>query len=225
MKRKSFCLAKYEKINSSGKGFIFLIFILFWITSCSSTNNHENSSSSNIEDNKIFIEEFGWKMNLSSQWRKLSYIESKLYDKIGDDAAKEEFKEKSINTWTELFKIASGSGTNQILATKGKYNPEYHGPDYEVNKAMRFDGIKKIYQNNVGIEVESVKNKILIDDTEFDGISMVIMQNGKKIMYQNVFEKKYENDQLLMISLMAQDKNKFQEFQDSLLNSTFSRKK
>ena len=72
--------------------------------------------------------------------------------------------------------------------------------------------------------MEAKRSKTNFDEVIFDTYEMQVFQKGIKRYTQILFEKKYENDEILLINIVVQEEDKLREFFDALSNSKFGRK-
>lgn len=193
---------------------IFLIFL-----SCSSQEK------SPINNRKYTNENFGWEMQIPSNWRIATQLEEDYYKKEGLEASKEAFGEKSINnTWTTFLNLQKGVAQNIFTASVTMFKSHIHTAGYEASQQARFQGMKQVLENNTGITVEDSRATMMIDGVNFDVCNMLIKSNGSFKAYQILLEKKYANDEILLLTLTASDRESLDELRNMLEHSTFSRK-
>lgn len=200
------------------------LLVLFILTLFACNLDKIEQSLGVIQEPHFQSERFGWSMNLSEDWRLLTKLEEKLYKKIGDKALERAAGEKQMDTWTEILSIQHGMKKNILMVVCSKYDPELHGPSYQYAKDGRFNSMRRAIEKNPGMQVEGIRTITTIDEVAFDTYHLTVARNGNFLFKQSLLEKKFGNDELLMISIIAEDLEKFQEFQDSLQHSKFNRK-
>lgn len=203
---------------------IMLMLIGFSICNCSDSS--EGKFVKNSSDNKAiyFNDRFGWEFEIPTNWVTLTKIEKMIWKNHGNNLAEKEFGENSTDTWKEILNIKKGIKINQLVATCSNYNPEIHGDDYELSKEKRFIGSKQILEKNPGVEVEAIRTNTEIDGVKFDTYNMSIKKNGEQKGYQIMLEKKYENNEILLIGIVVSEKEKLEELKNVLMASKFKRK-
>lgn len=200
------------------------LLVLFILTLFACHSDKIPQSRGVIQDSTFQNEQFGWSMNLAEDWRLLTRLEEKLYKKIGDDALERAAGKKQMDTWTEVLALQHGIRRNILMVVRSKYDPELHGPSYQYAKDGRFGNMRRVIENNPGMQIEESRTTTIIDEVAFDTYHLTVARNGKFLFKQSFWEKKFANNDLLMFSLIAEDLDKYQEFQDSLQHSKFTRK-
>lgn len=202
---------------------LFLLVIVLGVVGCGLNRDNEKDRGELI--NNIYTNDrFKWKMKTLDSWRLTTNLEKNIYNKIGDKAIKKEFKNNSIDTWTEILNIQSGIKINQMAATRSRFDKTLHGSSYLKSKEKRFHGSKKLFEDKNGVEVESIRTVTTIDGVSFDTFNMAVKKNGEHQFYQIMLEKKYNNDEILLISITATELEKLNEYKDALMSSKFERK-
>lgn len=203
----------------------FVLFLLLSFSSGCNSNQSNEKDSEELIDNSYFNKKFEWQLNISPNWRLTTSLEKEIFNQVGDKSIKDEFKKNSTNTWVEILNLQSpGALTGQLTASYSKYDKAIHGDSYKNSKETRFYGIQKLIENNKGVKVESFRGEIKIDNITFDVFDMSVKKNGEQKFYQTLLEKRYENDDILLINIFATELAKFNEFKDTLLVSKFNRK-
>ncbi|MEM7297435.1 MAG: hypothetical protein AAF391_04115 [Bacteroidota bacterium] len=164
-----------------------------------------------IVDNKYFNERFGMEVPIPDGWRVMTQLEEEYYRQEGRKASEQEFGENRSNTWTNLLHLQKGMSLNSMLISYSIYKPELHGPNYQMSKETRFTGAQRILENNPGIEIESVRTITDIGDSEFDTYNMMIKSGEAVKGYQILLEHKYENDEVLLVSLTTDNREALEE--------------
>ncbi len=204
---------------------ILSFILLFIFFACNSEQKPQDAPTEKVSQNNYSNEKFGWKVTLPKAWKKTSEVEKYLLKKSGEKAIEIEFNENSTDTWTELLNIyLVGKDINQLSASYSQYDPQIHGNSYEKSRETRFNGVKRIIESK-GVEVEVVRTTTTIDQLEFKTFNMLTTKEGQHQFYQILMEKKFDNNDILLISIFATEREKLESFKNSVLESTFNRRK
>lgn len=202
-----------------------LIFFVLWgiLLSCSSDPN-ERLEEGKITDNKYYAERFGLVVDIPEGWRLVSTLEEEYLRQEGRELMEEEFGErKRPNSWINFLMIQKGSSLNQLILSRLDHQLKIHG-SYLLSKNARFKGSKKMLENTPGVEVEAVRTVTDLDGVEFDTYNMLIRKNGEIKGYQIMLEKMYKNNEVLLISIIASDREALEELRVVLEEMDLTRK-
>ena len=135
----------------------------------------------------------------------VSKIEESFHEYIGDISASKISKGNNINTWTTILHATKGIGNNYITITYSKYDKKIHGASYKKSRDTRFSGIKKIVESKHVKRIEESRMQTSIDSLNFESQLLKIYKNDQSIYYNKIHEKKYMNDDILMISITVEN--------------------
>lgn len=198
--------------------------VVFSFFACKDSSEGEYIKNADSNGSIYLNERFGWEFEIPNNWTTLTKIEKAILKNHGNNVVEKEFGENSIDTWKEILNIKKGIKINQLAATYSVYNPVIHGVSYELSKEKRFIGAKQLLEKNPGVEIEAVRTKTEIDGVEFDTYNMSIIKNGELKGYQIMLEKKYDNDEILLIGIVVSEREKLEELREALMASKFKRK-
>lgn len=199
----------------------FLFFII--LIACNSDPN-AHIKSGHITENLYQNDQFGWKFEIPEGWRIMINLEQDYWKNKGNKVADNAFGDKSIDTWINFFSIEKGVSLNQLSANSTKYDPNIHGNSYENSRKTRFYGMKELLERKPNVQVDSKEEKYVIDGLIFDSYFMKLYKNDELKGYQLILEKKFQNNDILMIGLSATDEITLNELKGGLNRSKFTRK-
>ncbi len=178
----------------------------------------------NSTPKKVNIERFGWTIEVPKGWKISSLVENKYWKLRGEEALK---KRVSKNIDTDAFKsllmLNTGFGSKNMLAASYTKYDKAVDKDYEFSKKMRMMAMERMFRGRRGVEVKSKYEPVTIDGLDFDAQFLDISKNGKKVIKMVSMERKYDNDDILLIQCSTRPEF-FDNILNSILNSKFSRK-
>lgn len=190
--------------------------------SCNSDPN-ERLKEGNIVDNKYRSERFGLAIDIPEGWRLISSLEEEALRQDGSELAEKEFGENRANNWTNLLIMQKGASMNQLMLSYLNYDPVIHGI-YQQSRETRFNGTKTILENTPGVAVESVRTVTELDGVDFETFNMLIRKDGEQKGFQILLEKRYNNEEVLLITLTATEREVLEELRVVLDAMTLTRK-
>ena len=200
--------------------FLFFLFLL----GCSE-NPNDRIGEGKIDEKQIFTNDrFGWTMEIPDGWRVMSKIEKDVWAAYGKHLSKKEFGDRYEDNWMEILQLTKGPKINQMYVFYNKFDPAKHDMSYTLSRETRFKGIKDILEKNKGTRVDVLRTETTIDSVQFNTCNMTLYKKDELRGYQVILEKKYQNHDILMISLTVEEKEAFWELQDAIMASSFSRK-
>ncbi len=212
----------YTKSVKALKALSFL-FLAIMISTCK-FDSEGASTVDETNNNRYYNEAFQIDLEIPSQWEVLAMSKTKEIKKQGNDASEDFFGRNTADTWTTLLHIGKGKSNNQMTINKSIYRPEIHGPNYENSKKTRILGIKRMLENNPGVEVKSISDTTEIDGIKFYTNNMTVKRKGKTIVFQTLYEKKYDSDEIILISLTAEDSEELQRLKSIIKGMKIGRK-
>lgn len=209
-------------MNNSIKLVSLLIF--GFLLSCN-TDPNKRLNEGQIIDGKYINSRFGIEIEIPMEWRVATKLEANYYKNKGHKLSEKEFGSNTTDTWTELLQIQKGISSNQMIISSSKYKPELHGDSYAKSKESRFYGIKKIIESKAEIKSEAIRSETEIDGIQFDTYNNLIKKGDKIKAYQILLEKKYANDDILFISILATEREELEEVRTIIKAMKIGRKK
>lgn len=164
--------------------------------------------------------QFGIELTLPYTLMIIPTIEKERFNEQGNRALSEVVQDKRIDTWTTILQAKRGFQNNYLAIASSYYDSELHGDDYEKQKSNRFQGNRLILERKGGVTIDEKRYFDDIDGVEFDcqEIKIEATENKKLLGFMKTFEKRYANNDLLIISITAKNESNY-KFLNQVLDS------
>lgn len=175
-------------------------------------------------DNLFSEERFGIQLVIPKEMKTTSQLKQAVTKAKGNQAYKEALDDKTIDTWSTILQAQKGRDNNYLTIVSSVYDREVYVDKYNIMKSNRFKMNVMAFEKNKDVNVQENRSKTEIDQLEFDCQELVIFRGSRELGRLKTLERKYANDDLLILSITATDNNNYEFLNQVMYSTKFTRK-